>query len=130
MARNSDKVSASNFWDKIEFYCGNHEKPILMVIQEGQSKFYACSKYMLKDEKHPNGHDRNEKACSNRMSFDDAGNIMMALHDEMSKASADPCESVDFNGFTFKCKSYDVTILKYNEFSGKIKLGIINRKVV
>lgn len=130
MSRNTEKANVSNLWDKVEFFCGNHEKPIPMVIREGQSKFYACSKYMLKDEKHPDGHETGEKACSNRMSFDDAGSIVMALHSAMSNESADPGETIDFNGFSFKYKSYHITVMKYNEFTGKVKLSIINRKAI
>ena len=130
MSRSSEKVTVSNLWENLEFYCGNHEERIPMVIQEGQSKFFACPKYMLKDEKHPDGHEADEKACVNRISFDDIGNIMMALHSVMSNAVADPGEMIDFNGYSFKHKSYDVKILKYNEFTGKIKLSILNRKVL
>lgn len=130
MSRNSEKASVSNLWNNIEFYCGNHKEPIPLVIQEGQNKFFACPKYMLKDEKHPDGHEADERPCVNRMSLDDTGNIMMALHNVMSNVLSDPEEMVDLNGYSFKYKSYDITVLKYNEFTGKVKLSILNRKVL
>ena len=43
----------TNIGKNLEIYCGNHAEPIPMKIMSGETAFYACPKYMLKDEKHP-----------------------------------------------------------------------------
>lgn len=117
-----------NFWSDIEFYCINgHDKPVKFVNREGDSPFYACPKYMLMDEKHPDGHEKGEPVCPNRVSFVDATNIVekfAAIVEESSLAG----EVTDFSNFRFKYKLFNVHVLSYSD--KMIKIGILNRRAV
>ena len=111
-----------------------HEEPVPMIIKEGASKFYACPKYMLMDDNHPDGHLRGEAACTNQMSFNDAEDIVM----QFSKiVEEDLMEDVytDYSDLTFRVKNIDVTVLLYDTHSAEdgeasICLGILNRATV
>lgn len=117
----------TNISEEVEFYCNNHTEPIPLKIMTGNSAFYACPKYMLKDETHPDGHEENERACANRLSFDDAGNILMEFNKLAFEAFKND-EFIDFTNTCFKCKYYDVKVLFYSE--DKICFGIVNRRAV
>ena len=117
----------TNIGKNLEFYCGNHAKPIPLKIMNGETAFYACPKYMLKDKRHPDGHKKDEKACPNRLNFDDAGNIIMELS-KMISASIEDDEFTDFTHTRFKYKYYDVEVLFYSD--DRICLSVINRRVV
>lgn len=103
----------------------NHEEPIPMTIMEGKSAFYACSKYMLKDEKHPDGHEANERACANRISFQ---SMMRIMEKFMKIVEADDAAGTvcDYTGMKFKSNGVDVKILKYDP--SDMRIGILNRK--
>ena len=118
----------SNFWKGLTFYCMNgHEEPLPMIYKEGRSLFYACPKYMLADDQHPDGHERYEPACPNRLSYPDAEKIVSMLADavEESLAGDDFC---DFTGYRFKLRQISVEVLRYS--GGDIRLGILNRGAV
>ena len=117
----------TNFSNDVEFYCINHAEPILLKIMTGSSKFYACPKYMVKDENHPDGHEVNERACANRLSFDDAGSILMEFN-KMASESGENDEFTDFTNACFECKYYNVKVLFYSD--SKICFGIINKRAV
>ena len=118
----------SNIWKGLSFYCMNgHERPVLMSFKEGSSLFYACPKYMPADSQHPDGHERYESACANRLSFSDAEKIVSMLSDAvMESLSGD--DLCDFTGYRFRLKQIAVTVLKYSD--GDIRLGILNRGAV
>ena len=116
----------SNFWNGISFYCMNeqHEKPIHMVYKEGNSLFFACPKYMLADEQHPDGHERFESACPNRLSYVDAEKIVRMLSDQVQETMSND-EFCNFTGYRFKLRNIQVRVLNYTD--GDIRIGILNK---
>ena len=113
------------FWEYIHFYCLNHEEPIPMTIMEGDTAFFACPHYMIKDEKHPYGREQQEKMCVNRLSFAQATKIVDKF---MKIIDADGFNAVgtDYKGLKFKVSGIDVRILKYSQ--SDIKIGVWNRR--
>ena len=120
-----------NFWDNdnIKFYfINNHKKPVKMTIMNGQTgQFFACPKYMLKDDNHPDGHDADERACSNRLSFMDAEQIVVALSKEVEDDLMNGIMG-DYTGTIIHVKQIDAKVLDYSD--SKIKIGIVNRRTV
>ena len=120
-----------NFWDNdnIKFYCiNNHQKPVKMTIMNGQTgQFFACPKYMLKDDNHPDGHDADERACSYRLSFMDAEQIVVALSKEVEDDLMNGIMG-DYTGTIIHVKQIDAKVLDYSD--SKIKIGIVNRRTV
>ncbi|MGN8739544.1 hypothetical protein [Bilifractor sp. HCP3S3_D3] len=120
-----------NFWahDNIEFYCINkHKKPVKMTIMNGQTgQFYACPKYMLRDEAHPEGHDADERACSNRLSVIDAEQIVLTLSKEVEDDLVNGIMG-DYTGTIIHVKQIDAKVLDYSD--SKIKIGIVNRRAI
>ena len=104
-----------------------HSDPIPMVIKEGNNQFYACPKYMLKDSNHPDGYDPEfEHACNNRLSFDEAGDVIMKVSEIMEEAYNNG-EFTDWTNFSFKVKNIQAKVLKYTD--KKIEFGVVNTKV-
>lgn len=119
--------NVSNLWERVQFYCSNHEEPIPMIVMQGSTPFYACPKYMLKDEDHPEGHELNEVACSNRISFESSLSVVSAL--EKLVAEAGP--SADLTHCSFKpskMSAIECVVLQYD--MACIKIGILNRRAV
>lgn len=125
-----------NFWkrQKIGFYCMNHDEPIPMAVAEGTSLFYACPRYFLMDKDHPDGHSVGEPACFNRLSFQDAAEIVKTFS-EIIEDDIDSDVTADYTGMPFKYKGINVTVIEYSEnpeTSGReeddppVKLGILN----
>ena len=86
----------SNFWKGLTFYCINgHEHPIEMIYKEGGTLFFACPKYMLVDDEHPDGHERYESACPNRLSYPDAEKIVSMMADAVQNSLAGDDEEYD-----------------------------------
>ena len=121
--------TVSNIGQKASFFCMNgHPEPIKMVIKEGNNQFYACSKYMVKDEKHPDGYDPDfEKACNNRLSFDDAGDVIMKFSEILAESLMNG-EMNDWTNIKFKVKQIDVKILRYSD--KHIDFGVVNKRAV
>lgn len=118
-----------NIADRVRFYCiNNHKEPIEMVIKEGRSLFYACPKYMMKDDNHPDGYVRGEEnACANQLSFDDASNVIFAL-DKIISESMLSGEMQDYKNMEFDYKQIHVKVLKYSQ--DRLDLGILNKRTV
>lgn len=121
-----------NLTQNIRFFCINdHEEPVLMTERErtddNHDNFFACPKYMRKDEKHPDGFDKNETGCTNRLSFSDAGDIVVAFN----KIVDDDIASFlfrDYTNYSFTLRNISVVVLSYS--SEFIKFGVLNRKAV
>lgn len=113
------------FWEYSHFYCLNHEEPIPMTIMEGDTAFFACPHYMIKDEKQPYGREQQEKMCVNRLSFTQATKIVDKF---MKIIDADGFNAVgtDYKGLKFKVSGIDVRILKYSQ--SDIRIGVWNRR--
>lgn len=115
-----------NLWEKIELLCMNHEEPVPMYVYTGaMTPFYACPKYMLKDEDHPDGHEPYESGCANRASFDDIRHLVELLGKEIEKEESD-CSYFDFTGTKLHWKTINAVVLDYSPQS--IKLGIMNTR--
>ena len=123
-----------NLTDKISFYCinGIHEKPVPMVFRErsddGHDDFYACPKYMLKDDAHPDGHGPDDKACLNRLGLSDAGEIISVFNRIVDE---DMQENVfaDYTNFSFPYKpGIQVKVLVFSD--KEIRFGVLNRRAV
>ncbi len=119
----------TNFWKDIRFYCMNHDKPVLMTVMSGESAFYACPKYMLKDEEHPDGHEKGEPMCMNRISFTRAQSVVDKLMEKVEKDRAAGVFAADYTGYRYNVSGIEVEVLKYSLESG-MKIGILNRKAI
>lgn len=117
-----------NIWSKIELVCTNHNPPVPMYVFEGSmTPFYACPKYMKKDEKHPNGHEENERGCSNRISFDDFGHLVDKLSNQIAKDTEAGIMG-DYTNMKLHWKNIDAVILYYS--FEKIIMGVSNKKEI
>lgn len=123
-----------NIASDTKFYCMNdiHEKPVEMVFRlrtdDTHDNFYACPKYMLKDENHPDGHEADERACTNRLSFSDAGDIIAMFNKIVDDDMTNGCIA-DYNNFVFTYKNnIKVKVLSYG--GKELKFGIYNRKAI
>ena len=114
-----------NLWKNTKFYCGVHSTPVEFQYQHGNvlnpnaTMFYSCPKY------YPDNRDATERACTNKLSFDDAEQIIRKLSDKIEE---DEANGVLFNytNYSFKHKTIEVKVLSYSD--SKIKLSIINKK--
>ena len=117
-----------NLWNGITFYCMNdHEEPVPLKVQQGESAFYACPRYFLFDNDHPDGHMPGEKACHNRISFRDAEGVVSELSKQIEEDMEEGCIA-DYTGLKLTYRHIRATVLKYAP--GKIKIGILNRMAV
>ena len=80
-----------NLWDKVEFYCCNHNEPQLMYEYPSNTPFYTCRRYMRKDALHPDGHEDNEPSCTNRLSYYAAASILEKLNELIEAEMDDDC---------------------------------------
>ena len=117
----------TNIWQKITFYCLNHDEPIPMVVQQGESAFYACPQYFLFSDEHPDGHMPGDRACHNRISFRDAEGVVSALTAQI-EADMDDDIFADYTGLRVTYRHIQATVIKYG--SRSIKIGVINRMAV
>lgn len=122
-----------NLFNNVEFYCMNgHAEPILFTerarTDDTKDDFFACPKYMRKDDKHPDGFGEGETGCKNTLGFSVAGDILFAFNQIVQKDMDEGIMS-DYEGlkFTFK-NQIEVTILKYS--ASKIKIGILNTRAI
>lgn len=121
-----------NLTQNIQFFCiNNHKEPVLMTERErtddNHDNFFACPRYMRKDEKHPDGFDENETGCNNRLSFSDAGDIIAAFNRVVDEDMASFVFR-DYTNYEFTFKSINVVVLSYD--SKVIKFGVLNKKAV
>ena len=116
-----------NIWNKVTFFCMNHEEPLpFYEYRTEKETFYACHKYMKKDEDHPDGHEENEPACFNRLSFTTAADIVSRFASIMEEDSLMGTQA-DYKGMRFIVKNIEVKVLRYTP--SEIRFGIINRSV-
>ena len=109
-----------------------HPSPILMKererLDDNKDNFYACPKYMRKDEKHDDGFIEGEKGCLNRLPFSVAGDIIFHFNNIVQKDLENGIIT-DYEGFKFNYKNqYDVWVLK--DEKNELSFGILNRKAV
>lgn len=117
-----------NLWSRIELVCTNHETPVPMYVYEyAKTPFYACPKYMAKDDAHPNGHEPDERGCANRVSFEDFRHLVEKLGERIS-ADEEIGEFADYTGMRFSWKTLDAVVVSYS--TDKIVLGVKNRKEI
>lgn len=119
----------TGFGKDVSFFCMNHPKPVPFVVMEGNTPFYACPRYMRKDDEHPDGHEPDEKMCMNRLSFHSAQSVLDKMMHIVEKDVKEGVIAADYKGLTFSVDGVDVTVLKYSLDEG-IKFGIINRRAI
>ena len=120
----------TNVWKNIRFYCLNHDGPIELTVREGNAgAFYSCVKYMRKDAEHPDGHEDDERSCTNRLSFTTAVNIVEKLA-KMIEESLSNGEFTDFTGMQIRYKGIIVRVLEYSFDRGISGIGILNTNQV
>lgn len=118
----------TNVWSNINFYCMNgHEEPVKFVRRDGESPFYACPRYMKRDERNPDGHEADVPACPNRLSFSDAASIVEKFASVVEESILSG-EITDFSNFKFDYNMIKVRVLSYDD--DEVRIGIINRKAI
>ena len=115
-----------NLWSRIELHCMTHHVP-MYVYSGAATPFYACPKYMKKDEEHPDGHDENERGCANRASFDDVMHLVEKFGKQIAEDESQG-NVVDYTGLKLKWKTVDAVITKYS--ADKIIMEIKNRREI
>ena len=112
-------------WSKIKWVCMHgHDEPVPMVVMHGSTPFRACPRYMLKDDKHPDGHGVDERACANRLSpYDEAG-IVELISADMGEALYSG-DVLDLTNARYYYNGIDVTVLRHTD--KEIILGVTNR---
>lgn len=110
----------------------NHEGPIEMITRErtddSKDDFYACPKYMRKDERHPDGYSENERACANRLSFTDAGSVLFAFNKMVEEDSISGMFA-DYTNTVFPVGTHiRATVLRHT--SNEVWFGIYNRRAI
>ena len=115
-----------NIWDGLEFYCMNHDEPVKMVEKRGVSTFYACPRFMLADDEHPDGHQKFEPMCKNNLSFAQAEKIVSMLADEQLQSMLN-CELCSFENkiLTLPSEGVHAQVLSFKP--GDKRIGILNK---
>lgn len=112
-----------NLWKMTHFYCSHrHEIPIEMSYNEGpHSLFYSCPKY------YPDKREPGERACSNRLNFVDAENILNILSNMIEEDERND-KFCDYTNKEFDYKTIHIKVLRYE--TGRVDLEILNRKAL
>ncbi len=119
-----------NIWRNKKFCCCEHGEPIEMYVFQHpmiEESFYACPRYMKKDENHPNGHGPDEPSCTNRLSINDAVGIMNKLDRTAEEAAANG-EIIDYTNMRIRQKSITATIVRSTD--KEMLIGIKNERKV
>lgn len=118
--------------EAVYFVCMNHtdyiENPVHMKVKEGRTSFYACPKYFLKDEKHPDGHARDEPMCQNRISMADAYSILGAYEKKLNETISGGWMTAHLTNWEFDYKSYHCLVIR--DKRDKLVIGVLNTKAV
>jgi len=119
-----EKQIIKNLWGMTKFYCGHgHEVPVEMTYKVGPSSmFYSCPRYYVDKENRPN-----ERACANRLSFEDAEAIILKLSDIILEHEKNGQE-FDLTNYQMTYKQIQVRVLDYKP--NKMKLEILNRRAL
>lgn len=117
----------SNLLNHTVIYCMNHKKPVPMVVETGNTPFYACPRYRPVDSEHPHGHAEDESPCGNRVSILLVSNILDKF---MNIVEKDRKEGVfaDYTGMQFTYHMVHVRILRYD--TKALDIGVLNRRVL
>lgn len=120
----------TNLWNRIELWCisDRHDEPVKLKLMEASPPFYACPKYMLKDEQHPDGHSGDERMCSNVLSLKEAEDTVMEFLNIVEDDIANGITG-DYTNFTFTKGFVKAKVIKYS-YSGKIRIGVENRRTL
>lgn len=122
-----------NITQKVSFYCNNdHPTPIPMTIKEGNSKFYACPHYFMReDDVHPDGYTPGEEtACTNQLALSDAGDVIYEFSKILQEDILNGEMANDYTSLSFSLphRKIKVKVLKYTD--DVIHFGIVNSAAV
>lgn len=116
-----------NLWSRVVFQCGNHDSKehIKLFYHEPSFKeasmFYSCPKY------YPDKRVDGEKACFNRLSFEDAEKIIQKLSD-IIESDENSGFIGNYTGLSYQVKFLKVTVVYYSD--NKIILRVLNTKSI
>ena len=118
------KQIIKNLWGMTKFYCGHgHEVPVEMTYKDGPtSMFYSCPRYYVDKTNRPG-----DRACANRLSFDDAEAIILRLSDVILEHEQKG-EEFDLTNYRMNYKQVQVKVLKYSP--QEMQLEILNRRAL
>lgn len=119
-----DNYMITGSWDDVTLVCGHrHKEPIPMVIQNGPSSpFYACPKY--REENREPG----ERACNNRLSFQDYTTMLNHLHKLLIEAEL---ADEQINLLHYKWKDRKGTEFQVLEQNGRhLVIQVYNKKAI
>ena len=113
----------TNSWQNTHLFCiYRHETPVEMVLQSGQTVFYACPKYDLEQL------GENERRCNNRLSIADFDKALEHIHQKLQEAEEND-EFYNLTNYRWKTnKNIEFVVLKHEGDS--IDLGVINWKAI
>lgn len=113
-----------NLWGMTKFFCGHgHEIPVEMTYKVGPaSMFYSCPRYYVDNVNRPG-----ERACSNRLSFEDAEAIVMKLSDAIVEHE-EAGQNVNLENYEFDYRQTHVKVIRYTQT--EVWLEILNRKAL
>lgn len=112
-----------NLWNMTKFYCGHgHEIPVEMIFKNGTTLFYSCPRYYVDNINRPG-----ERSCTNRLSFDDAEQIILKISDKILEYE-NRGEKADITNYSFKYRNIEVKVLKYTEM--EMRVQILNKTSV
>ena len=106
-----------NLWNNTKIYCGNHDRPVEMVVKQGpKSIFYACPEYGKRYQ--------GERGCPNRISVDAVEKVLNHISCKLEEAGNNTL--LDLTNYTFTLNGIKCTVIKHRY--GAMSLSIINQK--
>ena len=113
------KYLINGMWADITLYCGCHDKPIPMVIQQGpHSPFYACPNYFEENRT------ENERKCANRVNLVDFEKMIDHIN-EILCVEAMENNNICLDNHVWKMKGITFKILHHS--AEKIAVSCINK---
>ena len=115
-------LTIENSWQNIIPICGNHEKRIPMVINNGpHSMFYSCPKY------YPENRTKEERACNNRINLIEYRKMIDKLMGMIAEAEVNG-ETIDLTNFKWSSKGTEYKVLEHS--GDKLYVQILNLRAM
>jgi len=122
MQKKNIKGVISGSWNDVTLVCACHDNPVEMVIQQGQSLFYACPKY------HAENREADERGCNNRLSMDDYMKMLEHLHGVLVEAEMRD-ERMTLTHYTWKdTKGTQYKVLRHD--GNKMVISVLNKRAM
>lgn len=109
-------------WGDTKLMCGNHEKPVEMVIQQGpHSLFYACPKYFGENR------EAGEHICANRLNLVEFDKMLDHINALLCEEAA-VNNAICLTNYSWKSRGVEYKILSHT--SSGIVVQCLNRKAL